>query len=73
MRYLFRNVFYNEFAHDFLDHVELKRSRFTAINPDAFMELDKKEKDSQKLALTNCKNCGAPLHSCTCEYCGTEY
>ena len=22
---------------------------------------------------TNCKNCGAPLHSHECEYCGTEY
>ena len=23
--------------------------------------------------MTNCKNCGAPLHSYKCEYCGTEY
>lgn len=23
--------------------------------------------------LTNCINCGAPLHGCKCEYCGTEY
>lgn len=23
--------------------------------------------------LTNCKNCGAPLHSNRCEFCGTEY
>lgn len=23
--------------------------------------------------LTNCKNCGAVLHSNKCEYCGTEY
>ena len=22
---------------------------------------------------TNCKNCGAPLHSHKCEYCGSEY
>lgn len=22
---------------------------------------------------SNCKNCGAPLHSNKCEYCGTEY
>lgn len=22
---------------------------------------------------TNCKNCGAPLHSHECEYCGSEY
>lgn len=21
----------------------------------------------------NCVNCGAPLHGCKCEYCGTEY
>ena len=23
--------------------------------------------------ITNCKNCGAPLHGNRCEYCGTEY
>lgn len=23
--------------------------------------------------MKNCKNCGAPLHGCKCEYCGTEY
>ena len=23
--------------------------------------------------ITNCKNCGAPLHGDHCEYCGTEY
>ena len=23
--------------------------------------------------LTNCVNCGAPLHGNKCEYCGTEY
>ena len=25
------------------------------------------------LTKTNCINCGAPLHSDKCEYCGTEY
>ena len=23
--------------------------------------------------ITNCHNCGAPLRSCACEYCGTRY
>lgn len=23
--------------------------------------------------MTNCENCGAPLHGSVCEYCGTEY
>lgn len=23
--------------------------------------------------MTNCKNCGAPLHNYKCDYCGTEY
>lgn len=23
--------------------------------------------------VTNCKNCGAPVHNNICEYCGTEY
>lgn len=22
---------------------------------------------------TNCRNCGAPVRSCVCEYCGTTY
>lgn len=26
-----------------------------------------------KIHPTNCKNCGAALHSYVCEYCGTEY
>lgn len=26
-----------------------------------------------QLKMTNCKNCGAPLHGNRCEYCGTEY
>ena len=25
------------------------------------------------MRLTNCVNCGAPLHGNKCEYCGTEY
>ena len=31
------------------------------------------ETDSKKFHLTNCKNCGAPLISHKCEYCGTIY
>lgn len=32
------------------------------------------EKDILKgYVPTNCKNCGAPLHSHECEYCGSEY
>lgn len=23
--------------------------------------------------ITNCRNCGAPVRSCICEYCGTRY
>jgi predicted RNA-binding protein with PUA domain len=26
-----------------------------------------------KIKITNCKNCGAPLKKSKCEYCGTEY
>ena len=29
--------------------------------------------ESNKSKITNCKNCGAPLHGNICEYCGTEY
>lgn len=27
----------------------------------------------EKPRVTNCKNCGAPLHGNRCEYCDTEY
>ena len=27
----------------------------------------------EKLRVSTCKNCGAPVHNNTCEYCGTEY
>lgn len=32
-------------------------------------------RQTETCALTNCKNCGAPLsrYPCKCEYCGTEY
>ena len=23
--------------------------------------------------MTNCPNCGAPIHGSSCEYCGTEF
>ena len=29
--------------------------------------------EPSKPRVTNCKNCGAPLHGNHCEYCGTEY
>lgn len=29
------------------------------------------EKDNKN--ITNCRNCGAPVRSCICEYCGTVY
>lgn len=29
--------------------------------------------ESPKIKYTNCKNCGAPLKSDKCEYCGTYY
>jgi len=28
---------------------------------------------SEKIKPTNCKNCGAPLKTDECEYCGTQY
>ena len=31
------------------------------------------EVECEKVRLTNCKNCGAPLISHKCEYCGTIY
>lgn len=31
------------------------------------------EPTTRKQLPTNCKNCGAPLHSHECEYCGSEY
>ena len=40
-------------------------------------EIEYREEDiestTRKQLPTNCKNCGAPLHSHRCEYCGSEY
>lgn len=35
--------------------------------------LPNKTTPREKPVLTNCKNCGAPLHGSVCEYCGTVY
>lgn len=37
----------------------------------AYKSTAAKDKDNKN--ITNCRNCGAPLRSCTCEYCGTRY
>lgn len=29
--------------------------------------------EKMKHSTTNCPNCGAVMHGCRCEYCGTEY
>lgn len=36
-------------------------------------EEDYEENISKEPLPTNCKNCGAILHSHECEYCGSEY
>ena len=41
--------------------------------PSLWMPLSSKSSESNKPKITNCKNCGAPLHGNVCEYCGTEY
>ena len=47
-------------------NVEVITTNKCIISTQAF-ELPKSERH------TNCPNCGAPLHSDTCEYCGSEY
>ena len=38
----------------------------------ATREVEKpRQKDNKN--ITNCRNCGAPIKSCICEYCGTVY
>lgn len=41
--------------------------------PSLWMPLSSESSKSNKPKITNCKNCGAPLHGSICEYCGTEY
>jgi recombinational DNA repair protein RecR len=36
-------------------------------------KMSKLEHQHKSPKLTNCKNCGAVLHSNKCEFCGTEY
>lgn len=40
---------------------------------EAFDQLIKAVSLLKKPKITNCKNCGAPLHGNKCEYCDTEY
>lgn len=30
-------------------------------------------KNTAQLIYTNCRNCGAPVFGCKCDYCGTRY
>ena len=41
--------------------------------PSLWMPLSSESSESNKPKITNCKNCGAPLHGNVCEYCGPEY
>ena len=41
--------------------------------PSLWMPVSSESSESNKPKITNCKNCGAPLHGSICEYCGTEY
>ena len=41
--------------------------------PSLWMPLSSESSKTDKPKITNCKNCGAPLHGSICEYCGTEY
>ena len=42
-------------------------------DPDPYALDDVKPTKNMVPKLTNCKNCGAPLHSNRCEFCDTEY
>ena len=37
------------------------------------IEIALEENNKIRPKYTNCKNCGAPLKSSECEYCGTQY
>ena len=49
----------------------------TPIRPEMLNKMDETIVDFSpekiKPKFTNCKNCGAPLKSTECEYCGTQY
>lgn len=47
----------------------------TPIRPEMLNKVEIALEQNNKIRpkYTNCKNCGAPLKSCECEYCGTQY
>ena len=47
----------------------------TSICPEEFNRIEIAIEENYKIRprYTNCKNCGAPLKSDECEYCGTQY
>lgn len=60
-------------ANEYLDNLIDKYSAmgYNGYIVNRYQKLDKEPK--KKTYPTNCKNCGAPLHSHRCEFCDTEY
>ena len=63
----------NEAVDEYLDNLIDKYSAmgYNGYVVSQYKKLDKKPE--KKTYPTNCKNCGAPLHSNHCEFCDTEY
>ena len=52
---------------------EGKNSWITLCGVENLNESKEEPKYTKITYPTNCKNCGAVMKSCTCEYCGTTY
>ena len=52
---------------------EGKNSWITVCDVENLNEPKEEPKPAKIKYPTNCKNCGAVMKSCTCEYCGTTY
>jgi hypothetical protein len=52
---------------------ELQITRATLLTAKEYDTSFKTGELPKKALITNCNNCGAPLHDHNCEYCKTEY
>lgn len=59
----------NETTKEYLDNLI---DKYSAMGYNGYLVHQYKESE-KKSYPTNCKNCGAPLHSHHCEFCDTEY
>ena len=81
-KYVYEDAYRDEFGHSHCGKIYTYDLGYTSIDDNTYKtyctryepDLLNNEIIIHKNPLpTNCKNCGAPLHSHECEYCGSEY